>query len=268
MAERADAVLLLPIVTASASIAFMTDWASLRHAYGSAADVPGLLAGALTEVDDRQVWDDLWSRLCHQGTVYSASYPALPALAGMASQLPAAGYVEPLALAAAIVASNDGPEDFRGVLRDYPGEIAALRDMAERNLDLADDDVEFVYALEALMSFEGASPWNRTLHVLADQEMTLECPRCGEQLTISFESMPPTTTALDDDLPITPVTPADAAQLYGAAARIQTLALNHGHGAVAKSVLDLSGSTICPACEVTVDLSATLGSADAASPGS
>lgn len=47
-------------------------------------------------------------------------------------------------LAAAIVASKDGPEDFRGVLRDYPREIAALRDMAERNLALADDEADFV----------------------------------------------------------------------------------------------------------------------------
>lgn len=91
-------------------------------------------------------------------------------------------------------------------------------------------------------------------------------PHCSEQLTTSFESTPPTTAALDEDLPITSVTPAGPGRLYGAAARIHELAVNHGRGAVARSLLYLSGSTICPACEVPVDLSVTPGSADTASP--
>ena len=47
--------------------------------------------------------------LCRQGTVYSASYVALPALAAMEAQHPPAGYVASLHLATAVVASNDGP---------------------------------------------------------------------------------------------------------------------------------------------------------------
>ena len=70
----------------------MTEWASLRDAYGSAELVPALLAAAEeagTDEGDRR--DDLWSRLCHQGTVYSASYAALPALAEMSQRRPPAG---------------------------------------------------------------------------------------------------------------------------------------------------------------------------------
>jgi hypothetical protein len=54
-------------------------------------------------------WDDLWSRLCHQGTVYSASYAAVPTLARMSLQHTPSGYIAALQLAAAIIASNDGP---------------------------------------------------------------------------------------------------------------------------------------------------------------
>ncbi|WP_053670616.1 hypothetical protein [Streptomyces sp. NRRL B-1140] len=61
----------------------MTDWSRLRHAYGTAEDVPGLLDGASADPQSSD-WDELWSRLCHQGTVYSASYAALPALTRMA----------------------------------------------------------------------------------------------------------------------------------------------------------------------------------------
>ncbi len=88
----------------------MIDWSSLQDAYGEASDVPALLARATEHPDDRRAWDDLWACLCHQGTVYSASYAALAALTDMAAQRTPAGYVESLGLAAAILASTDGPE--------------------------------------------------------------------------------------------------------------------------------------------------------------
>jgi hypothetical protein len=46
--------------------------------------VPALLAQAeISDADKASVWDDLWRRLCHEGTVYTASYAALPALAAI-----------------------------------------------------------------------------------------------------------------------------------------------------------------------------------------
>ena len=88
----------------------MTEWASLQHAYGTAEDVPDLLRAA--EESGNEVgpaWDELWSRLCHQDTVYTASYAALPLLADIAERHEPTGYVAALDLAAAIVASTDGP---------------------------------------------------------------------------------------------------------------------------------------------------------------
>ena len=49
----------------------MTDWALLTDAYGPADEIPALLADAST--DDSSAWDELWGRLCHQGTVSTAS---------------------------------------------------------------------------------------------------------------------------------------------------------------------------------------------------
>jgi hypothetical protein len=72
------------------------NWAALNHAYGSAADVPGLLralanpdraAGAITEaarlgersVRDEAIWQ-LWGNVFHQGSLYQASAKTVPFL--------------------------------------------------------------------------------------------------------------------------------------------------------------------------------------------
>jgi hypothetical protein len=64
-------------------------WGRLSHAYGSAADVPVLLRQLDKALDplgpDAEPWPGLWSRLCHQGDVYEASYAAVPHLVRMSS---------------------------------------------------------------------------------------------------------------------------------------------------------------------------------------
>ena len=71
---------MLPLTDAS--------WATLTHAYGPAADIPDLLERAREDDSAGHLrtspWFDLWSALCHQGDVYSASYAALPHLVDIA----------------------------------------------------------------------------------------------------------------------------------------------------------------------------------------
>ncbi|MFD0265101.1 hypothetical protein ACFVGY_00685 [Streptomyces sp. NPDC127106] len=62
------------------------DWAALEHAYGTADDVPELLRAA-GSADPRVrdgALDELFSSLCHQGSVYSATAAAVPFLARLA----------------------------------------------------------------------------------------------------------------------------------------------------------------------------------------
>jgi len=232
----------------------MTNWAALRHAYGPADDIPGLLAAAEADPNDETVWTALWGHLCHQGTIYSASYPALSALATMAARHPSSHPRHPLHLAAGIVASEDRPEDMDAIRRDYPDELQTLRDLAEQSLRPSDDFVTFLYGLQALMAFEGSPPWNRELEALASEEVTLECPSCDEYLTITIAEAPATTTAMDDALPITTVTPADPHQLRGSTARIYSLALQHEQAKVLDRLPYLFGDTLCPACGTTLNL--------------
>ena len=64
----------------------MTDWSQLKHAYGTAEDIPALFERLGREPND-EAWRDLWSRLCHQGSVYSASFASLPLLAELGGKV-------------------------------------------------------------------------------------------------------------------------------------------------------------------------------------
>jgi HEAT repeat protein len=58
------------------------DWAALTHAYGSAADVPGLLralASKNKEQRENAIYE-LYGNIWHQGTVYAATAVAVPFL--------------------------------------------------------------------------------------------------------------------------------------------------------------------------------------------
>lgn len=165
----------------------MVDWTNLRHAYGSAGDVPDLL-NSLTPDPADEVWGELWSRICHQGSVYSASFAALPALADAAGRWQPKQRVQPLALAGCILASEDCRdkrgrnliEDFlqenRSVVRRF--QELCQESLAQRGLPEGD----FIYLLQAARSFDGDEFWGRKLDQLAGGEFSGICPRCGLDL--------------------------------------------------------------------------------------
>jgi hypothetical protein len=90
------------------------DWASLRHAYGSAEDVPGLLRG-LTSADPAErgtALDELYGSLHHQGRVYDATLACVPFLLRLAAH---EGVPERAGLVDLLVSIGDGDRaDGRG----------------------------------------------------------------------------------------------------------------------------------------------------------
>jgi len=87
-------------------------WASYSHAYGPATDIPSLLEDARHAPADRAFgsapWHELWSALCHQESIYPASFRALPELVNIATSSSGVKQSEALLLAAAIeVCSHD-----------------------------------------------------------------------------------------------------------------------------------------------------------------
>jgi len=194
------------------------------------------------------VWDELWSRLCHQGTVYSASYAALPRLTEIAERRPPAVYVEPLHLATAIMSSTDGPEQPGTVRATYAEQASVLNRIAATSLSVAADSADFVYALQALLATEVSAPWASRLDVLANEELDLECPQCGEDLTMDLARSPAEVRAFTAGWDSTVVVAASPDKLSGGETRALELAIAHARPDVASSLLDLFGEFECPIC--------------------
>ena len=109
-------------------------WGELEQAYGSAEDIPRLLAHLerTDERERRELWFGLWSTLCRDGEVYSASYAALPHLVAFATRRRAAAGAEALHLAGGIEVGrlSEGapplPEDLASGYERALGEVPRL----------------------------------------------------------------------------------------------------------------------------------------------
>ncbi|MFI7616345.1 hypothetical protein ACIBP6_34490 [Nonomuraea terrae] len=111
------------------------DWAALKHAYGSAGDIPQALRDAVGEDPERaaEAIEHLFSSIYHQGTLYPATPHAVPYLAGFAAGPGTPRRAAFVGLLGAIASTGDaGPE----VLADVD---AALAREAGRLLPLLDD---------------------------------------------------------------------------------------------------------------------------------
>lgn len=236
----------------------MTDWASLQHIYGPAADIPALLVAAdAAHSDDAPEWDELWGLLYHQGTVYPASYAAIPILADIAERHAPTGHNMALYLAAAIVASG-GPSDPAVVRQQHSDSLRRLRDLAERQLALASGDVDFVYRLEALMAFEDGDVWQRNLANFANGELELECPGCGEPLLLNLDGPPfRLINFFDGSIAPTHVQPVEPGEAT-VEGRLLALARAHGRFEVAGKLPVLFGRATCPSCTTAFDIPSVL----------
>lgn len=64
-------------------------WNTLTHAYGAADDIPAMLDELSNfPPEGAEPWESLWSALCHQGDVYSASFAATPRIVEALSRAP------------------------------------------------------------------------------------------------------------------------------------------------------------------------------------
>ncbi|MCX3290349.1 HEAT repeat domain-containing protein [Streptomyces sp. NEAU-H22] len=96
------------------------DWASLRHAYGSAEDVPGLLRG-LTSADpaERQTaLDGMYGTVHHEGGVYDATLACVPFLLALAGRAEVRDRAEVVELLVSIGDIDGAPGDLAASTRD------------------------------------------------------------------------------------------------------------------------------------------------------
>jgi hypothetical protein len=138
-------------------------WVGLRHAYGSAADIPDLIRALKLSTSPRkgqtdEPWHSLWSSLCHQGDVYTASYVAVPHIVQLASEtrtpIDFSFYLLPAAIEVARK-SGQGPAVPEGHARDYHRAIARLVDVVSIHRDDPWDRATLLSAAAALAVAKG-----------------------------------------------------------------------------------------------------------------
>lgn len=138
-------------------------WAGLDHAYGRAADIPVLLRtlaaspGPARDVRD-DPWFTLWSSLCHQDDVYTASYAAVPHLVEIAMQARGPIDFSFFLLPAAIEVSRmegRGPPVPADLDEAYRIAVGRLVDCVARHRHEDWDEATLLSALAALAAAKG-----------------------------------------------------------------------------------------------------------------
>lgn len=233
----------------------MTDWSQLTHAYGPAGDIPGRLE-RLAAHPTSESWDDLWSALCHQGSVYSASFAALPWLTVVAGAQDREQAVNALALAGSIMAGAEQRHGAGDVRAEHAADIATLTALAQAQLRITTDRAEYAYLLEVVLAFEGVAGWSENLAWgLTNEEYEVACPQCTSDLFIvlgerGFFSCDAdhALSQGDADMESKPLRPANPADLKGIARRLHDTALADDQQEVARALLHLFGDATCPDC--------------------
>jgi hypothetical protein len=138
-------------------------WRTLQHAYGDAANVPDLLRALAASTGPKagyrdEPWFSLWSSLCHQDDVYTASYAAVPHIVRIAAEAPGPVDFSFFQLPAAIEIARRtgrGPDIPAGYADDYHRAIAQLVETVSLHREEAWDQSMLLSAAAALAVAKG-----------------------------------------------------------------------------------------------------------------
>jgi len=117
------------------------EWHRLRHAYGAATDIPPLLRQLAANARPKrgyqdEPWFSLWSSLCHQGDVYSASYAAVPHIVQIGTTAPGSidfGFFQLPACIEVARKKGRGPDLLPELADAYFAALRGLHDCAFRH---------------------------------------------------------------------------------------------------------------------------------------
>jgi hypothetical protein len=224
----------------------MPDWRELKHAYGSAEDIPAIIS-ALTPDPKSPAWEDLWSRVCHQGTTYSASPAVLPFLLSVASNWSTTDRAMPLTLAGSIVVAP------QTILDGYEETVEGLRALAldtVKNPGLSREDR--IYIMQSVLAFQGDRLWGRVLDHLEGGEFPASCPACRKDLYIVIGKHGIFVTSDDwmrkPSVVRTEIKPLEADTLSGVGKWLHTVSVQSKDSELSYWVRYLFGTSKCPEC--------------------
>ena len=230
-------------------------WRTLGHAYGVAEDIPSLLDAldACHPLPAR--WQDeplasLWQALCHQTSIFDASYAAVPHLIEIAARRPAVERAWVLHLVGSIVAyaplGAALPEALRQAYesaRARGAELVRATLAATRPERLRDG----LLLMADLAACRGHARLARAIMAMESGEVEVQCA-CGLRETLGVA---------DSGIVIEPLgwrrRPAPGAKTP-ATAGLATLAGSLGLAACERVLAELGGGIECEGCGEELDL--------------
>ena len=155
-------------------------WSRLTTAYGPATDIPSLLRAAYQRRVPEEAWDALWSALCHQHDIYTATYAALPHLVAAARGRPVleqAPYFHLVAFATACAARPGSPGLPLELAEHFADALSEASALARQGLGERPIDRE---AVKILCATVAAARGDADLAIdFLEAGEPLTCPHCG-----------------------------------------------------------------------------------------
>jgi hypothetical protein len=164
-----------------------TTWLSLKHAYGSASEIPRFLGSLYdgAKVDER-TWTGVMNCLAHQSTAYDASYAAFPHFINIASDFSNPNSSDCFDAATCILydaLSGDGltlPEMSDAILSGFNEGLKIGRQLLKEKMDsLTTDASEEIYFLRTISLYR-LQP--RVAMLLETVRESFRCPYCREEI--------------------------------------------------------------------------------------
>jgi hypothetical protein len=157
-------------------------WKELTHAYGSAENVPALLrqletAPAQSAYTD-EPWYTLWSSLCHQGDVYTATYAAIPHVIAIAACDSGRRRIDLLSFVITCEAfrhKRGTPAIPADLERDYVGSLNDLHKLVLESIERDLNSDEFRVLLAGIALSKGHA---RLANVLLSLDESFQCLNC------------------------------------------------------------------------------------------
>lgn len=191
----------------------MTDWSRLDDAYGPADDIP-VLFGNLAAENRRDTWNALWSRLCHQGSAWPATWAAVPLLWRIATQGAPEDKIQAVWMARTIVQAATYQAE-GAILNRHKSLFKDFADAADNHLQAHPEAPDYVQTMQAMLALSGHELWCEDLDDLTDAFFDVRCPRCATALSIAVGDYGNDSAVIDwhegrtQQRPLTPTGPDD-----------------------------------------------------------
>ena len=233
-------------------------WNQLSHAYGPATDVPDQLR-ALERGDDRDDATDrdelFWSALCHQGTVYTATYAAVPHVVAIGAQRPWTEQFHFWMFVGKVAESRDAAPVPTDLLDAFEAAVRRASELAPAGFVRSLDESDATWLAVAVAGLRRQYAIAYAVEGLCDEELSPVCPQCKTDLHITVTEPP---FVVNDEDPVrgdggktslvTSLKPRTEIRELAELARAADLE------DLAARILALDGRATCPSCGHAFDI--------------